>query len=153
MKKPGNIKSLIAGFVVLFCIMSVGVVNAQTVWLDQLDLSTITQGYGTPRSNKSIDGNTLTIAGKTFERGVGSHSESLLTVILDGQATLFTAFVGIDDEVKGQQPAAEFIVNGDGKKLWSSGVMRLGDAAIPCSVKLDGVKKVELLVTDGGNGN
>lgn len=153
MKKPGNIKYLIAGFVVLFCIMSVGVVNAQTVWLDQLDLSTITQGYGTPKSNKSIDGNTLTIAGKTFERGIGSHSESLLTVILDGQATLFTAFVGIDDEVKGQQPAAEFIVNGDGKKLWSSGVMRLGDAARPCSVKLDGVKKVELLVTDGGNGN
>lgn len=126
---------------------------AQTVWLDELDLSTATQGYGVPMKNKSCDGKTLTIAGETFERGFGSHSESLLTIILDGKATLFTAKVGIDDEVKGQQPAAEFIVNGDGKQLWSSGIMRLGDAAKPCSVKLVSVKKLELLVTDGGNGN
>ena len=103
--------------------------------------------------NKSIDNNTLTIAGKTFERGFGSHSESSLTVLLEGKATLFTAQVGIDDEVKGQRPAAEFIVYGDNKKLWSSGVMRLGDAARPCSVKLEGVQKLELAVTDGGNGN
>jgi alpha-galactosidase len=126
---------------------------AQTVWLDELDLSTATQGYGLPKKNKSIDGKTLTIAGKTFERGFGSHAESLLTIVLDGKATLFTAQVGIDDEVKGQRPAAEFIVNGDGKKLWSSGIMHLGDTARLCSVKLDGVRKMELIVTDGGNGN
>ena len=103
--------------------------------------------------NKSIDNKTLTIAGKTFERGFGSHSESSLTILLDGKATEFIAQVGIDDEVKGHEPAAEFNVYGDNKKLWSSGVMRLGDAARPCSVKLDGVQKLELLVTDGGNGN
>ncbi|NLU39491.1 MAG: alpha-galactosidase [Bacteroidales bacterium] len=127
--------------------------SAQTVWLDELDLSTATQGYGVPMKNKSCDGKTLTIAGETFDRGFGSHSESLLTILLEGNAKLFTAKVGIDDEVKGQRPAAEFIVNGDGKQLWASGVMRLGDAAKPCTVKLDGVKKLELLVTDGGNGN
>ncbi len=152
-KKTKFLKSVIAGLVVLIGTLNVSVANAQTVWLDQLDLSTITQGYGTPKSNKSIDGNTLTIAGKTFERGIGTHSESLLIVELNRQATLFTAFVGIDDEVKGQHPAAEFIINGDGKMLWSSGIMRLGDAAKPCSVRLEGVKKLELLVTDGGNGN
>src|ERR1035437_10022277 len=31
--------------------------------------------------------------------------------------------------------------------------MRLCDAARPCSVKLVGVQKLELVVTDGGNGN
>jgi alpha-galactosidase len=127
--------------------------RAQTVWLDELDLSTVTQGYGLPKKNKSIDGKTLTIAGKTFERGFGSHAESLWTILLDGKATSFTAQVGIDDEVKGQNPAAEFIVNGDGKKLWSSGIMHLGDAARPCSVSLEGIQKLELIVTDGGNGN
>jgi alpha-galactosidase len=142
-----------AGLIIVFGLLGMGSVSAQTVWLDELDLSTATQGYGIPMKNKSIDGRPLTIAGQTFERGFGSHSESLLTIVLDGKATLFTAQVGIDDEVKGQKPAAEFIINGDGKKLWSSGVMRLGDAARPCSVKLEGVKKVELVVTDGGNGN
>ena len=130
--------------------------SAQTskiVWLDELDLSTATQGYGTPKKNTSIDGNTMRIAGKTFERGFGTHAESSLIVLLDGKASLFTAFVGIDDEMKDHQPAVEFIVNGDGKKLWSSGVMRLGEVAKPCTVKVSGVKKLELVVSDGGNGN
>lgn len=143
----------IIGFFVTFSFLGINSVSAQTVWLDQLDLSTATQGYGVPMKNKSIDGKTLTIAGKTFERGFGSHSESSLTILLEGKATLFTAQVGIDDEVKGQRPAAEFVVYGDNQKLWSSGIMHLGDAARPCSVKLEGVKKLELVVTDGGNGN
>jgi len=143
----------IAGLIIISSLIGIGQLSAQTVWLDQLDLSTATQGYGIPMKNKSIDGKLLTIAGKSFERGFGSHSESSLTILLEGKATLFTAQVGIDDEVKGHEPAAESVVYGDNKKLWSSGVMHLGDAAIPCSVKLDGVKKLELVVTDGGNGN
>lgn len=153
MKRGKRLKSAVLGMIALFVLLGIQTANAQTVWLDQLDLSAATQGYGTPKSNKSVDGRPLTIAGKTFERGFGSHAESLLTIILDGKATLFTALVGIDDEVKGQRPAAEFIINGDGQQLWRSGIMRLGDEAKPCSVKLDGVKKLELVVTDGGNGN
>ena len=42
-----------------------GTLSAQIVWLDQLDLSTATQGYGVPMKNKSLDGHPLTIAGKT----------------------------------------------------------------------------------------
>ncbi|KAA8482450.1 alpha-galactosidase [Arcticibacter tournemirensis] len=128
-------------------------VKAQTVWLDELDLSVATQGFGLPGKNKSVDGKPITIAGKTFERGFGTHSVSSLFIQLDGKATLFTAQVGIDDEVTGHQPAAEFQVVGDGKVLWESGIVRLGDAARPCSVSLAGVKKLELVVTDGGNGN
>jgi alpha-galactosidase len=103
--------------------------------------------------NKSIDGKTLTIAGKTFERGFATHSVSSLLILLDGKANAFNAQVGIDDEVTGHDAAAEFEIYGDGKKLWSSGIMRLGDAAKPCSVQLSGVKKLELVVADGGNGN
>ena len=121
----------IAGLIIISSLIGIGQLSAQTVWLDQLDLSTATQGYGIPMKNKSIDGKLLTIAGKSFERGFGSHSESSLTILLEGKATLFTAQVGIDDEVKGHEPAAEFVVYGDNKKLWSSGVMHLGDAAIP----------------------
>ncbi|MGZ3881407.1 MAG: NPCBM/NEW2 domain-containing protein, partial [Flavisolibacter sp.] len=56
---------------------------AQTVWLDQLDVSAATQGYGVPNKNKTVDGRTMTIAGKTFERGFGTHSESSLLIQLD----------------------------------------------------------------------
>lgn len=154
MKIIKNIQSAaITGLVILFSLFGGCQLSAQTVWLDELDLSTATQGYGLPMKNKSIEGKTMTIAGKPFDRGFGSHSESSLTILLEGKATRFTAQVGIDDEVKGQKPAAEFVVMGDNKKLWSSGVMRLGDAARPCSVDVTGIKKLELLVTDGGNGN
>ena len=143
----------ISGLFILFNLLGIGTITAQTVWLDQLDLSAATQGYGVPMKNKSIDGKTLTIAGKTFERGFGSHAESSITILLNGEATAFNAQVGIDDEVKGQRPAAEFVVFGDGKKLWSSGVMHLGDTAKICSVRLEGIQKLELNVNDGGNGN
>jgi len=143
--------TVIVGFVILFSFCGGNSLSAQTVWLDQLDLGTATQGHGAPMKNKSVDGNPLTISGKTFGRGFGSHSESSLTVLLEGKAVSFSALVGIDDEVKGRQPAAEFIVYGDNKKLWSSGTMHLGDTARSCRVDLAGVRKLELVVTDGGN--
>ncbi len=149
-------KSLVAtvfALVMAFGLTGTNSLSAQTVWLDQLDLSAATQGYGVPKKNRTVDGKIMTIAGKTFQRGFGTHAESSLLIQLDGKANSFNAWVGIDDEVKGQQSAVEFIVNGDGLKLWSSGVMRIGDTARLCSVKLSGVKKLELVVSDGGNGN
>jgi alpha-galactosidase len=130
-----------------------GKLSAQSIWLDQLDLSAATQGYGTPTKNKSLDGHVLSIDGKTFERGFATHAESSLTIQLANKATSFTSQVGIDDEVKGHDPAVEFIIYGDKHAIWSSGIMHLGDAAKPCTVSLKGIQKLELVVTDGGNGN
>lgn len=154
MSKTNNINFLaVFCFILALSLNATNHLSAQIVWLDQLDLSATTQGYGTPKKNKSVDGKKMTIGGKTFERGFGTHAESLLFIQLDGKAKLFTAQVGIDDEMEGHEPAVEFIVIGDGKKLWSSGIMRLGDAPKPCSVNLNNVQKLELVVTDGGNGN
>jgi alpha-galactosidase len=137
--------------IILLLIVS-STLSAQTVWLDELDLSLASQGWGIPKKNRSVDDNIMTIAGKTFERGFGTHAESSLFIQLNGKANSFTAQVGIDDEVKGRQPAVEFIVFGDGEKLWASGVMHEDAAARLCSVKLSGVKQLELRVTDAGDG-
>jgi alpha-galactosidase len=151
--KNHNRKKLNLILVIALTFMGIGQLSAQTVWLDQLDLSAATQGYGTPKKNKSVDGKTITIGGRTFEHGFGTHAESYLAIQLNNKATSFTAQVGIDDEIKGQQPAVEFVLYGDGRKLWSSGIMHMGDAPKPCSVVVKDVKKMELVVTDGGNGN
>lgn len=127
--------------------------KAQTVvWLDQLDLGVSTQGHGKPGINTSVDGKPLTIAGEIFKRGFGTHAESSLLIKLDGKAKNFTALVGLDDEIKDQTPAVEFEILGDNKKLWSSGIIHLGDKAKPVSVSLEGINQLELVVTDGGNG-
>ena len=128
-------------------------VSAETVWLDDLNLASATQGYGEPQKNKSVNGEALNIAGKTFARGFGTHAESKLSVNLNGGAQKFSASVGVDDDVKGNTAASvEFIVRGDGKALWQSGVMHAGDAAKACEVDLTGVKSLLLEVSDSGDG-
>src|SRR5215472_8311463 len=114
--------------------------SAETVWLDKLDVRAATQGWGQPHRNKSVDGHSLTIGGQVFEHGFGTHAESTLTVKLDGGAQSFSASVGVDDEVnKNPASSVEFSVIGDGKVLWSSGVMHAGDAAKHCEADLSGV--------------
>ncbi|MCJ8208607.1 NPCBM/NEW2 domain-containing protein [Mucilaginibacter sp. RS28] len=155
MIKPLFFKKLGILSAILLCsnLSQAGKIYNDVVWLDQLDLSAATQGYGVPNKNKTVDGRTMTIAGKAYERGFGTHAESSLLIQLNGKATSFSAQVGIDDEIKGHEPAVEFLVYADGKVIWASGVMHLGDPAKPCAVSLSGVKKLELVVTDGGNGN
>ena len=142
---------------VLGCAMTAfttGILTAETVWLDQLDLRTAMQSWGEPQKNQSVDGKPLTIGGKQFERGFGTHAESTLNINLGGGAQNFSASVGVDDDVNGNSSASvEFIVVGDGKELWKSGVMRAGEAAKDCSVNLTGVKTLMLKVGDAGDGN
>ncbi|MEO7932633.1 MAG: NPCBM/NEW2 domain-containing protein [Chthoniobacterales bacterium] len=126
--------------------------DGATVWLDDLDISEVTQGWGTARKNASVDGKPLRIAGRDYARGVGTHAESSVQIQLDGGAYEFAAHVGVDDEVKGRVSSVEFIVIGDSRELWRSGVMKAGDIARDCRVNLAGVKLLELQVSDGGNG-
>jgi alpha-galactosidase len=130
------------------------IVSAETVWLDELNLATATQGWGDPQKNKAVGGGTLTIGGQKFERGFGTHAESTLRINLDGGAQEFSASVGVDDEVNhNPRSSVEFIVRGDGRDLWKSGVMRAGDAAKNCAVNLSGVKMLVLEVSDADDGN
>jgi len=77
MKNAGYLRlATIAALITIFNLIGITRLSAQTVWLDQLDLSAATQGYGVPMKNRSIDNKVLTIAGKTFERGFGSHAVS-----------------------------------------------------------------------------
>ena len=57
-----------------------GIASAETVWLDDLNLAVATQGWGDPHKNQSVEGHALTIGGKQFERGLGTHAESTLNI-------------------------------------------------------------------------
>ena len=134
-------------------IFATALAPAETVWLDKLDVRAATQGWGEPHRNKSVDNHPLTIGGQAFERGFGTHAESVLNIKLDGGAESFSASVGVDDEVnKNPASSVEFMVIGDGKTLWSSGVMHAGDAPKQCEVALTGVQKLTLKVGDADDG-
>ena len=124
---------------------------AETVRLASLDLSAVEQGWGKPQIDKSVDMHPITIAGRHFEHGLGTHSPGDMLIDLNGGATRFTAWVGIDDETN-KRGSAEFQIVGDGKLLWSSGVMRGGQEPRHVDVDMTGVRQLALLVGDGGDG-
>jgi len=124
---------------------------AETRWLHELDLSNMRQGYGTPQVNRAIRESPLAIAGRKFDRGVGTHATSTLWVELSGRAERFDAFVGVDDAAGGNASVV-FRILGDGRKLFDSGTMVPGTPAKEVNLDLRGVKTLLLQVTDAGDG-
>ena len=143
---------LIVRTVVILTCVGLSEAVAQTVWLDELDLSTMECGWGSPQPNRSIEEHALRVGGKSFDRGIGTHAVSTFLLNLDGEGMRFRAMVGIDDEADGAKASAEFVVLGDQKVMWSSGVMHRGDSARTVDVDLNNIRLVGLLVTDAGDG-
>jgi alpha-galactosidase len=124
---------------------------AQTVWLDSLDLSTMEQGWGEARANLSVTKARLSIGGRPFERGVGTHAPSSYRLDLAGGTERFEATVGLDDDARGRGSVV-FQLFADGKKIFDSGLLRGKSPAQNVSVDLHGVKELLLSVTDAGDG-
>ncbi|MBI4623092.1 MAG: NPCBM/NEW2 domain-containing protein [Verrucomicrobia bacterium] len=124
---------------------------AETIWLDSLDLGPMQQGSGAPRINRSSGGQPLSIGGKRFERGVGTHANSSYRLLLKGGTERFHASVGVDDAAGGAGSVV-FLVIADGKRVFSSGTMKSGQPARKVDVDLRGVRTLLLSVSDAGDG-
>lgn len=121
---------------------------SSTVWLDSMDLSRMSQDFGVPHADKSITGTPITIDGKVYEHGVGTHADSVFEVNLDGKVQKFDAVVGVDDDAKGRGSVV-FEVAVDGTIVADSGPIRGDEPAKTISVTLTGAKKVELIAIAG----
>src|SRR6201989_3373009 len=117
-------KRSVVSTVVLFAVIianTVSVSFAKTVFLSSLDLKQMTTGWSDAKADHEISGGPLKINGTTFAHGVGTHAVSRMRANLAGNAENFRAKVGIDDGTEGKG-SIEFIVLGDGKVLWKSGL-------------------------------
>lgn len=126
--------------------------DANTFWLDTLDLSQVEVGYGTVHAGKSIDANPMALNGTVYTHGIGTHANSHMVVDLKGVATRFDATVGVDDEKKGAG-SVTFEVRVDGKKVAETPVLHGGDAPKTLDIDLTGAKHLTLIVGDAGDGN
>lgn len=123
----------------------------ETVWLDTLDLKTMHQGWGTPQTNRSVTGKPLSLGGKVFERGVGTHANGDYRITLAGGTERFVATVGLDDDTAGRGSIV-FQVLADKKVVFDSGVMKSQTAPKSVDLDLRGVESLLLKVTDAGDG-
>jgi len=149
------VPALIPSFLLGLGLLATNVSIAEDVRLSSLDLSHVQQGREKPKADHSVEGKPMRIAGQEFTHGLGTHGPSAVHVNLQGGSTRFTAKVGIDDEGQAkpqQKGSAEFIIEGDGKVLWCSPIMRGGMPAQPVDVDLTGVKMLALRVDDGFDG-
>ncbi len=126
--------------------------SADVVRLDELDIASITQGYGKPGRNLSVGGHTLSIGGTKFEHGIGTHAAGEWIVDLHGGATKFSVKAGLDDEEPEPRASIRFRVYGDTKLLWETPVLKAGSGLQSCDVDLTGVRYLALIVDDAGDG-
>ena len=138
-------------FLACLLILSSAAAAQDTIGLEKLDLKHMRQGWGEPQIDRGIREKPLAIGGEKFDHGVGTHATSMLWVELDGRTERFQASVGVDDAAGGPGTVV-FSVLGDGKELWTSGVMKPNDKAKTIDLDLHGVKRLLLLVDDAGDG-
>ena len=149
----------VKGLTVIQCLAAMGLflggagcsMPAKTVWLSELDLSKMTSGLDQPRADRSIKDSPLSIAGRSFEKGVGVCADSLMYVALDGGTSRFSAFVGVDDEAQ-QKGSVCFKIYGDEKLLFDSDVMKGGQEARAVDIQTSGMKTLLLVITNMGDG-
>ena len=67
------------------------------IWLDDLVIQKYSEGIPGISAKKNGGGETMTMVKKTYQRGIGVQSTSVLSFLLNGNATEFTASVGVDD--------------------------------------------------------
>ena len=149
---------------------------AETVWFSSLELPSVWQEWanGVPTANKSSAGKPISIANQIFERGVGMHAPYTLFVDLNKGGQRFSAQVGVDDgaaikAISSKNPlfgggafnsentdkaknhvVVSFQIYGDGKILFDSGKMKLGDPAKAIDVDLCGIRVLEMVASNHG---
>ena len=102
----------------------------------------------------SVAGRDMVLAGSTYTKGVGLHSESRLTYDLGGAYQRFEALVGIDDRTgreNGREGSARIGVLVDGKAQDVGGDKDLTPRGGPRAVKVNvaGARELTLVVEFG----
>lgn len=104
-------------------------------------------------STESEDVFFLANQGKIYERGLFAHSPSIYSFLLNKKWKRFSAIIGLRDYAH-QQGSARFRLIGDGKVLYQSPALRLGQQS-RVDISVEHVNKIELRAegTEGHNHN
>ncbi len=115
--------------------------NWPNVWLSSLDIS-----FASPPD--AVSDAAPSIAGVRFAEGLSFRAPAEFC-LLAGAAVRLAGKVGVED---GSEPNghAQFVIYGDGRELWRSGVMKRGDPAVAFDVGLDGAGLVRLATEPAG---
>lgn len=128
-------------------------------YLNDMAYAQIANGWGPVEVNKATgntgvdDGGPLVLGGTTYQSGIGAHAPSHIRLYPPEGCTRFKAVVGIDGSSTGPGGGTvTFQVHGDGQLRHDTGVITRDGPPRPLDVDVTGVKVLDLVVTDGGDG-
>ncbi len=124
----------------------------QSVFVSDLDLTKVLQARGSAQKDRSVEGKPLRIAGRKFDRGVGTHAESTLWIHVEGRAQRFLTHIGVDDGAGSGAGSVNFKIVTDEGTIYQSGMMKAGTPARKIDVDIRGTGVLILIVEDGGDG-
>lgn len=133
-----------------------------TVYLDATNTKFVENTSGQARFGQSYTGNKLSLDGKTYDKGIGTHAKALAVATIPQNASRFVSTVGIDDAArKDERSSVMFEVYGDVLEMGEKPVL-LAQSPVLSPKELGSwnfnielntrFKEVRLVVTDGGNG-
>ncbi|GAA4659195.1 hypothetical protein GCM10023347_08150 [Streptomyces chumphonensis] len=91
----------------------------------------------------------LRIAERRYAHGITVQAPSSVLVRLGGACVGYQALAGVDDLTMGLG-AVRFVVSGDGRELWRSGVVSGGEPPVRVDVPVPGVETLRLTVEPVG---
>jgi hypothetical protein len=118
--------------------------------IGEMKIESVTQGWGTPQLDKSVIGSPLTIAGASYNSGIGTHAQSIIEVSFPPNFKTLSGACGVDGFVKNNGSIVCKVVAGD-KVLFTSPLLKGGMKASAFSVPVGGLSKLTLVVEDGGD--
>lgn len=103
--------------------------------------------------DRSVAGRELRVAGNTFDKGIGLHSESRLTFALNGDFRRFEALVGLDDRTgQGGSVSIRVFVDGQEKAI-DDKELTAATGPRPLRIDVAGAKELTLVVEFGAGGD
>ncbi|MDJ0837947.1 MAG: DNRLRE domain-containing protein [Acidobacteriota bacterium] len=85
----------------------------------------------------------------------GNRGPSEMIYEHDGSEGVLSGYATVLDCVPscGRAGTVKFIIEGDGRVLWESGLIKQADPGKPFRIGLGGIRELRLIAEDGGNGN
>ncbi|MCP3803164.1 NPCBM/NEW2 domain-containing protein [Allokutzneria sp. A3M-2-11 16] len=121
----------------------------------------VNRSFGPDDFCADCPGGPLSLAGKRFDKGLGTYASSQASYYLGGMCRSFAATVGVDDEVLGMtwpRPhnavgTAAFSIYADGRRVYDSGIRTVGGPPGEVDLDVRGVRELRLVNHSAGDGN
>lgn len=122
--------------------------DVRSVWLSDAEWESATVGQDSPHRDRAADW-VIIVGEKFYPKGIFAHAPSRIVFSLGGKWKTFKSSYGL---VKDHQGSVQFVVKGDGRELWRSKTIKDFGAHI-VRVDVSGIKTLELVTEDAGDGN